>query len=281
MRPVNSLIGAPIERVEDLRFLRGRGIYVGDLRRDKVVHAVILRSAVAHGWLRSIDVKAALAMPGVHAVLTAADIGRPMPRIPLRMEPHPSYVPFEQPVIAYEKVRYVGEPLAVVLADSAALAEDALEAIEVVIEALPAVIDRHISSRGEVLLFEQAGTNHPSTLVGNKGNVEEVFANAPYVRRESFRVHRHSAVPLEPRGLMAEWDAEHARMVLYGAAKVPFHNRKVLAQLMGLPMESVTLVENDVGGGFGVRGEFYPEEFLIPFAARQLGLPVQWCRRPS
>ena len=192
------------------------------------------------------------------------------------MEPHPSYVPFEQPVIAYEKVRYVGEPLAVVLADSAALAEDALDAIEVVIEALPAVTDRHMSSRGEVLLFEQAGTNHPSTLVGNKGNVEEVFANAPYVRRESFRVHRHSAVPLEPRGLMAEWDAEHARMVLYGAAKVPFHNRKVLAQLMGLPVESVTLVENDVGGGFGVRGEFYPEEFLIPFAARQLGRPVQW-----
>jgi carbon-monoxide dehydrogenase large subunit len=96
------------------------------------------------------------------------------------------------------------------------------------------------------------------------------------VRRESFRVHRHSAVPLEPRGLMAEWDAEQSRMILYGAAKVPFHNRKVLAQLMQLPLESVTLVENDVGGGFGVRGEFYPEEFLIPFAARQLGRPVQW-----
>jgi carbon-monoxide dehydrogenase large subunit len=276
MKPVNSLIGAAVERVEDLRFLRGRGIYVGDLRRENLVHAVILRSSVAHGRLRSIDIKAALTMPGVHAVITAADIGGPMPKIPLRMEPHPAYVPFEQPVIAYEKVRYVGEPLAVVLADSAALAEDALEAIEVVIDALPAVPDRHASSRGDVLLFEEAGSNHPATLVGCKGNVEDVFADAPYVRRESFRVHRHSAVPLEPRGLLAEWDAERAQMVLYGAAKVPFHNRKVLAQLMGLPLESVTLVENDVGGGFGVRGEFYPEEFLIPFAARHLGRPVQW-----
>src|SRR6185437_10439900 len=114
-----------------LRFLRGRGQYVGDLAREGMLHAAILRSSVAHGRLGAIDTRAALAMPGVHAVLTAADIGSPVPRIAIRLQPLPILEPFEQPVIAEGKVRYVGEPIAVVIADSLARAEDAIEAIGV------------------------------------------------------------------------------------------------------------------------------------------------------
>src|SRR4029077_20441526 len=157
-RKPNVLIGNPVERIEDLRFLRGRGQYVDDLTCAGLLHAAILRSAVAHGRIRAIDTSAARARPGVHAVITAADIGE-VPRIPMRQEPLPALNRYLQPVIAHDKVRYVGEPLALVVADSAALAEDALKAIEVEIEPLPAVADRDAARRHDVILFDAAGTN--------------------------------------------------------------------------------------------------------------------------
>ena len=132
----NRYIGSPVERVEDLRFLRGKGIYVDDLSRPGLLHAAILRSSVAHGRIRSIDAAGALALPGIHAVITAAEIGRPVPRIPIRLQPLPVLEAYHQPVIADKKVRYVGEPIAVVLADSAAIAEDGLDAIRFDIERL-------------------------------------------------------------------------------------------------------------------------------------------------
>ena len=121
-RTTNAFIGSAIERVEDFRLLRGRGQFVDDLARENLLHAVILRSSVAHGRIRSIDTAAARARPGVHAVITAADIGAAVPAIPLRQDSAPAFTPFEQPVIAHDKVRYVGEPVAVVLAESAAAA---------------------------------------------------------------------------------------------------------------------------------------------------------------
>ena len=121
----NVYIGSPVERREDLRFLRGKGKYLDDLSRPGLLHAAILRSSVAHGRIRAIDAAAARALPGVHAVITAAEIGSPVPRIPIRLQPLPALEPFHQPVIADRKVRYVGEPIAVVLAESAAVAEDA------------------------------------------------------------------------------------------------------------------------------------------------------------
>src|SRR6266700_2428660 len=132
----NSFVGSPIERIEDLRFLRGKGQYVDDISPPGLLHAVILRSSVAHGHIRGIDRAAALARPGVRAVITAADIGI-VPTIPLRQEQLAAFRPFEQPVIATGKVRYVGEPVAGVVADSAALAEDAADAIAVDIAPLP------------------------------------------------------------------------------------------------------------------------------------------------
>jgi aerobic carbon-monoxide dehydrogenase large subunit len=268
----NALVGSPIERVEDLRFLRGKGEYVDDVIRPRLLHAVILRSGVAHGRIVAIDAGAALARPGVHAVITAADIGS-VPTIPLRQEQLDAFRPFQQPVIATGTVRYVGEPVAVVVADSAALAEDAAEAIAIEIAALPAVADRAAAARGPPL-FDRTGSNLAGTLTAVKGDADAAFRAAAYVRRERFQVQRHTAVPMEPRGILAQW--EDGRLTLHGAAKVPFPNRRILASQLGVPESAIRMVENDVGGGFGVRGEFYPEDFLIPFAARLTGRPVKW-----
>lgn len=272
----NTFIGSPVERREDLRFVRGRGQYVDDLQRDGLLHAVILRSSVAHGRIISIDVSAALKIKGVHAIITARDMPGGPPKIAMRLQPLPEFKPFEQSVIADRKVRYVGEPIAVVLASSIAIGEDALEHIAVEIEPLPAVTDCAASARGDRLLFEEHGTNRSMTFTAECGDADAAFRTAPYVRREKFRVGRHYGLTMEPRGVMAEWDAAAGRLTVSGAAKVPFFNRRILAKQIALPEDAIEMVENDVGGGFGARGEFYPEDFLIPFAARHVGRPVKW-----
>jgi carbon-monoxide dehydrogenase large subunit len=275
MRSVNTFIGSPIERVEDLRFLRGRGQYLDDLTRAGEWHAAIVRSPVAHGRIRAIHTAAALAMPGVNAVLTAADIGGPIPTIPFR-RPIPTIAPYAQPVIAATTVRYVGEPLAVVLADAAELAEDAAGAVAFDIDHLPAVTERHASQQGEVLLFPGTGTNRAALVTASKGDVEAAFRAAAHTRRETFRTQRLSAMPMETRGLLAEWDQASGKLKVSGAAKLPFFNRRALAHMMGLAEEAVDYLEFDVGGGFGARGEFYPEDFLVAFAARKFGRPIKW-----
>ncbi|MGH6769211.1 MAG: xanthine dehydrogenase family protein molybdopterin-binding subunit [Xanthobacteraceae bacterium] len=272
----NAFIGSPIERREDLRFLRGKGEYVDDLSPEGLLYAVILRSSVAHGRIVSIDTSAALTIPGVHAVITAKDMPGGPPIIPMRLQPLPEFKPFEQPVLAHDKVRYVGEPMAVVLATSVAIGEDALEAIGVEIEPLPAVADWQVAKHDRSLLFEGAGTNRSLTFHAVKGDADAAFAKAPYVRRETFRVQRHFGLTMEPRGVMAQWDAANGRLTVSGAAKVPFFNRRILAKQIDLPEDAIEMIENDVGGGFGARGEFYPEDFLIPFAARRTGRPVKW-----
>jgi carbon-monoxide dehydrogenase large subunit len=265
-----------VPRVEDLRFLRGRGEYIDDVAREGQLYAVVLRSPIAHGRIKSIATAPALRLPGVHAVITAADVGSPVPTVNIRLQPMPSLVPFQQPVIAHGKVRYVGEPLALILADSVAVAEDAANAIDLDIEPLRAITKRRESDANETLLFEAHGSNQPVKYRATLGDAEAAFKNADYVRREEFRVNRHAAVPMEPRGLLAEWDPAKGKLTLHGAAKVAFFNRRMLAEKLGLSEDRVDLVENDVGGGFGARGEFYPEDFLIPFAARFSGRPVKW-----
>jgi carbon-monoxide dehydrogenase large subunit len=276
MNRPNSLIGSPVERIEDLRFLRGRGQYVADLALPGMLHAVVLRSPFAHGRIRSIDTSAARLSPGVHAVFTAADIGPEVPVIPLRQEVTSDFQRFQQPVIAGDKVRYVGEPIAIVIAETQGQAEDALDAVAVDIEPLSAVADRAGARAGTSLLFDQAGTNIAGTLTALRGDAEAAFATAPYRRRERFEVQRHTGVPMETRGLLAHWDDARGYLTVYGAAKTPFVNRRTLAAQLGMSPESISMVENDVGGGFGVRGEFYPEDFLVPFAARALRRPVKW-----
>ena len=273
----NTFIGSPVERIEDLRFVRGRGEYVDDIVRDGMLHAAIVRSPVAHGRIRAIDTRAALAMPGVRGVLTAKEIGDPVPVIPLRQEhSFPLLEHFLQPVIAADRVRFVGEPVAIVVADTPSLAEDAADAVAVEIDPLPAQADRYAAARDETLLFEASGTNRMLVLTATRGDVEKAFAAADYRRRERFSVQRHTAVTMEARGLVAEWDEARGRLTVRGAAKLPFNNRVTLAAQMRLAEDAIELIENDVGGGFGVRGEFYPEDFLVPFAARHFRRPVKW-----
>jgi carbon-monoxide dehydrogenase large subunit len=276
MRTVNALIGQPIERLEDLRFVRGRGQYVDDLARKDMLYAVILRSSVGHGRIRKIDASHAKKMAGVHAVITAADLGANIPVVPMRLQPMPEFAPFAQPVMARDKVRYVGEALAIVLADTAAIAEDAIGTIEVDIEPLPAVSNWHGALSNEALLFEDKASNVSMKFRAVLGDAEAAFRDASYKRRERFSTQRHTALPMEPRGVLAEWDSARGRLTVSGAAKVLFANRRILAKQMGLSEDAIDMVEYDVGGSFGARGEFYPEDFLIPFAARHCGRPVKW-----
>jgi aerobic carbon-monoxide dehydrogenase large subunit len=275
-RTLNTFVGSAIPRREDLRFLRGRGTYVDDLAMPGLLHAVIVRSPVARGRVRGIDAWAARALPGVVSVITAAEIGE-VPVIAIRAE-HlkiAGCAAFLQPVIASAEVRYVGEPLAVVIAESAALAEDGADRVVPDIETLPAVMGR-AALEGSPYVVEPFGSNEMGRLRAVKGDAAGAFAAAPYTRREKFRIERHSAVMMEPRGLLAHWDEAADQLKVFGACKTPFMNRRALARQMNLPENRIVMVENDVGGGFGVRGEFYPEDFLIPFAARRLGRPVKW-----
>jgi carbon-monoxide dehydrogenase large subunit len=271
----NAHIGSPIERVEDYRFLRGEGQFVADLARRGALHAVVLRSSIAHGLIRSIDGAEALRLPGVRAVITAADVGERL-KIPLRQTIIPEGDAYLQQVIASDRVRYVGEPIAVVVAESAALAEDALGLIAVDIEPLPVVANVTAARADKALLFEAAGTNTSVVFHARSGDTDAAFRSADYVRRESFKIQRHTALPMEPRGLLANWKADTGELVVWGAAKVPFFNRALLARMLDIDRAKVEMMEVDVGGGFGARGEFYPEDFLIPFAARHVGGVVTW-----
>ena len=271
----NTYIGSPIERVEDLRFLRGRGQFIADLDRAGQWHAAILRSPVAHGRIVAIDVAEARGARGVHAVVTAHDIGRPLPSIPFR-RPIPAILPYGQPVIADQVVRYVGEPVAMVLADSREHAEDALSSIALDIDPLQPVLGAAQAKASDVTLFECETGNCASVFVASKGNAANAFRAAHHIQRGSFRVQRMTALPMETRGLLAEWDERDQRLTMSGAAKLPFFNKRAMAAMMKLPEEAVDYIEYDVGGGFGARGEFYPEDYLVAFAARRFGHPVKW-----
>ncbi len=275
MTKSNAYIGSPIDRIEDLRLLAGAGTYVGDLKPDNLLYAVILRSPIAHGRIRTIESTAARSLPGVSAVITAAEIGE-VPIIPVRQHGKPEGEPYRQPVIASEKVRYVGEPVAVIIASEQCIAEDAAELIELEIEQLPALATYEIAASDRTLLFENTTTNLATSFFARMGDADAAFATADYTRREKFSVQRHTASPMETRGLLAEWDPERQRMVVSGATKVPFFNRGVVAEMLKLEPSQVDLMEVDVGGGFGARGEFYPEDFLIPFAARYVAGNVRW-----
>ncbi|MEP7300246.1 MAG: xanthine dehydrogenase family protein molybdopterin-binding subunit [Caldimonas sp.] len=264
------------QRHEDDRFLRGEGCFVGDFEVPGMYHAVVVRSALAHGRIVSIDSAAALALPGVIKVLTHADIADVDALIPVRVGHLAGLERYLQFPLARDRVRYVGEPIALVLATDPYLAEDGADLVAVDLEPQDAVVTIAGALRDEVLVHADSRSNLAAHYVVERGDVDRAFAVAPYTRKEIFRCHRHSSVPLETRGLVARWDPAGGRLEMWGVAKVPFYNRRLLAQMMRLEERQVDLIELDVGGSFGARGEFYPEDFLIPFAARLIGGAVKW-----
>lgn len=272
-----AFIGAEIPRVEDQKLLTGKAQFVDNIHLDGMLYAAIVRSGVAHGRILSIDTSYAKEMPGVRAIYTAAEIAEKLgdvPRLPIRLSPIKEHEPFLQWAAATEKVRYVGEPIAIVIADSVYEAEDAAENVFVDIEPLPAITNTADSLSNETLLFEKEETNIPVNYVAQKGDA--LNTDGPYVRKERFSTQRHSAVTMETRGLVATWDSKKEHMTVYGAAKVPFRTREFLATSLQLPKDSVDMIEVAVGGGFGVRGEYYPEDFLVPFSSYCLGRPIKW-----
>ena len=276
--PAQSYIGAPIPRREDARFVTGRGQYLDDVRppNRRIWHAAILRSPYAHARVRNISTAAALALDGVAAVFTYADIAHLAKPIPMRVFPLPGLEHYLQTPLSADTVRHTGEAVAVVVAESRYAAEDALDLIEVDYEPLPAVTGVAEALSDAVVVHPANGTNLAGSAEINVGDVAAAFQDADYVRREEFHTNRHTANPLETRGLLADYDPADGQLRVWGPTKVAHTNRTILARHLEIDEERIHFIEPDVGGGFGVRGEFYAEDFLIPFAAYRLGRTVKW-----
>ncbi len=271
-----GMIGRNVRRVEDDRRLRGVARYIGDIQRPGMLHAAIFRSPYAHARLINVDVAKARAMPGVEAVITFEDIKDVKP-IPMRLEPSEDLYRALQRPLASDRLRYVGEPIAVVVAENRYLAEDALEAIEIEVEELAVHVDaRDAIKPGSEPIHPGLKSNVAHRFVVQNGDVERGFAEADGVIEEEFYIQRHSAVPLETRGLVAEYDEGRKLLTVWGPTKIIHFNHGVLANLLGMPPNRIRMIAVEVGGGFGVRGEFYPEDYLIPFLARLLRRPVRW-----
>ena len=252
-------VGRSVRRKEDRRLLTGRGKYAADFRLPGLLHGAVLRSPHAHARLGEIRAKAALALPGVVAVVTAEDLGD-VGRIPTRLGHRVGNVACLQRPLARDKVRYVGEPVAFVVAESRYLAEDALDADRGRLR--PAAGRRRRAARhGDAARrcsTTVVGGNVVETLSTRKGDAAAAMASAHVRVRERFAVQRHTGVPMETRGLTAAFDPGTGVLRLWGVAKVPHFNRRVLADLLGHPEHLIQFIELEVGGGFGVRGEFYP-----------------------
>jgi len=269
-----NTVGTSIKRLEDPRLLTGRGRYVDDVVRPGMVHAVIVRSAHAHAQLRHVDLRRALAHPGVFGGVTGADLGELMPVIPLRSgRERPGLAPYLQPPLARERVRYVGEPVAVLVAADRAAAEDARELVVIDYEPLSAVVDAgEAASESASRLFDEG--NVAASWTTAVGDVDAALRGAAHIVTERFATGRQTGAPLETRGLLAEWGDDG--VTVWGATKVPFFNRRTLAPMLAVDEARIHFLETDTGGGFGSRGEFYPEDFLIPWLARRLGRPLKW-----
>jgi carbon-monoxide dehydrogenase large subunit len=266
-----SWIGASVERLEDLPLVIGRGRFAGDVSFPHQLHMRMVRSSYAHGRLKAIDAAEARALPGVVAIWTADDIAELSP-IDFREGPNEKLAPFRQPVLARDYVRYVGEPVAAVFASDPYVAEDAAELVTIDVDELDAVIDASLPASE----FVAGLTTEPTVCRQGYGDVAAAFKNAATIVELDLSVGRHSGVPLETRGAIGRYDAARDVLELHGAAKVPHKNRESLARMLGRSTAGIHLYEGHVGGGFGVRGEIYPEDILVLVAAIRLGRPVKW-----
>ena len=271
-----TYIGAPIRRGEDVRFLTGKATFIDDVKLPGMLYAAVLRSPHAHARIGSVDVSEALKLTGVVGVLTFADLPAGVKPIPLRMYQLDGLDRFLQYPLARGKVAYVGEPVALVVAVDRYVAEDGADLIGVEYEPLPVVADVEAALRGDVVIHEEQGTNVAGGHDIKLGDVDGAFRDAEYTRKEVLRTHRHTGNPMETRGLVASWDAGRNELTVWGMTKVAHFNRAVLSSLLEMPEHRIHFIEPDVGGGFGIRGEFYPEDYLVPYAAMKLGRPVKW-----
>ncbi len=269
-----DLIGASPRRKEDRRLLVGGGQYLDDLRRDGVLHLGVARSQEAHARIVKVATADARALPGVLAVWTAADL--PEVARPLVSSGGERRRPFTMPVLAGEVARYVGEPIAVVVADTAARLADALGAVAVEYDPLPPVVSAAAGLAASARLHEGWPDNAALVARGQVGDPQAALAGADVVVRETIRHARLAGLAIEPRGALAYREAGSGALVVSSSTQSPYRVREVVATILGLPVEMVRVVVPDVGGGFGPKGGVYPEEVLVAAATLRLGRPVKW-----
>jgi aerobic carbon-monoxide dehydrogenase large subunit len=264
-----NFVGRPVTRLEDLPLVTGNGRFAADVSFPHQLHMRVVRSPHAHALLRSIDTAAARNLPGVFAVWTAADVAD-IPPIDFRLTRIEGLDPYRQPILATDRVRYVGEPVAAVFAADAYVAEDAADLVTIDAEPLPVLLQADAPPAA----FDAAHSTEVALVRKSYGDVEAAFADAHTVVALDLKIGRHSGVPLETRGAIAR--VVRGILEMHGAAKVPHWNRDALARMLGREPSTMHLHEGHVGGGFGVRGEIYPEDVLACVAALRLGRPVKW-----
>jgi carbon-monoxide dehydrogenase large subunit len=273
--------GQPLKRVEDPHLVTGKGSFVDDVQLPDILYAAILRSPHAHARLRSIDVAAARTMTGVVTVLTGADIAGVLGDVPTRAMVGGWEVdavqPVEQPVLARGKVCYVGQPVAIVVAQDRYLARDALERIRVDYEPLPPVLDPFAAMQEDgTLIHETLESNVGLRVAHEGGDLATAFAQADRVIQQRYHVPRLAPVPLETRGVAASYQPQEDFLTVWNSTQAPHRVRRYVAQLLDRPESRVRVIAADVGGGFGEKGCMFPEDIAIPYLSLRLGRPVKW-----
>ncbi len=281
-------IGQSVQRFEDPRLLRGHGQFVNDNFLHNQAHAVVLRSPHAHARIRSMDTAKALAAEGVLAIYNGADyaasgLGAPAPVMKrTRIDGSPMFAK-PHPVIAREIVHYVGEPVALIIAETLSQAKDAAELVEVDYESLPANVNgaRAVQPGSHAVWAECPDNRSHMQEIGDKTATDAAFANATHVVKRRYEVTRLHAQYLEPRGVVGDYDVKNDRYVLYADVQYPHRVREMLSnRVFKLPAHRVHVITQDVGGGFGTKGWQYPEHRLMLWSAKKLGRPVKWnCER--
>ncbi|MDR7484673.1 MAG: xanthine dehydrogenase family protein molybdopterin-binding subunit [Armatimonadota bacterium] len=276
MAAATRWIGRPLRRREDERFLRGRGRYVGDITLPGMLHLVIVRSPFAHARVRAIRTAPVLRAPGVVAVVTGADLAGRVQPMPMGAREGATVASAPHPILASETVRYVGEPVAAVLAQTPAAAADAAALLEVDYDPLPAVVDPHEALGGAVRVHEALPDNVLLRWHRSGGDVEGAFRSAARVVRGSFTIPRLIAAPVEPRGAVAAYDPGADLLTLWCSAHDPHRPRAQLSRVLGRPEDRIRLIVPDVGGAFGSKGALAPEAAVAAFLAIVHGRPVRW-----
>jgi carbon-monoxide dehydrogenase large subunit len=266
--------GTRVPRVEDIRLLTGKGTFVDDVQRPGMLHACFVRSPFARATIKGIDAAAALALPGVHAVFTAADInpgvreawhavaGKDVPDTP-------------RPPLAEGEVKFVGDPVAIVVAQSRRVAEDAVDLVEVDYEQLPAVADFRTAVGSDIVVH----ADYPDNVAGGMGGAppdEEVFATAAHVVRAHIYQQMYVPVPMETRGIVVEWGSATAELTVWASTQTPHELRAFAARLLGIPAQGVRVIMRDTGGGFGQKVVPMREDMAILLAARKVPAPLKW-----
>ena len=266
-------VGKSMKRREDLRLLTGQGRFMDDIRLPNMKHAAILRSPYPHGWIRGIDISRALHAPGVVGILTGEDVAKMSQPFPVGVSVPPKYYS-----CAVDKVRFVGEPVAVAVAEDRYLAEDALDLIEVEYEPLPVVVDIEEAIKpGAPILHEKIGSNIYNHRFFKYGDMEKAYKEADQVVKGKFKFPKYGSTPIETYGVIASYNPFTEEFVVYNNYQGPFVNHSLVAIALGIPENKMRwIVPPDIGGGFGCKTGMYPYVALITLAAKKIRGTVKW-----